>query len=83
MAPNQEHMILNGNNYGIWAQNMETLLKSKILWQFTKATIVGSKDDQHKFIFDKKKDGDIRVNTTHMLKEIHFHSSMINWHYQL
>jgi hypothetical protein len=46
MSSKPEHVVLNGHNYGIWAQDMETLLKSKVLWQFTKIMVPDPKDDQ-------------------------------------
>jgi hypothetical protein len=32
MSSLQEPTVLNGHNYGMWAQDKETLLKSKFLW---------------------------------------------------
>jgi hypothetical protein len=39
MSSKQEHVVLNGHNYGIWAQDMETLLKSKALVVVTKTMV--------------------------------------------
>jgi hypothetical protein len=47
MCSKVEYVILNGHNYGIWAQYMDTRLKNKVLWQFTKTMIRNLKDDQH------------------------------------
>jgi hypothetical protein len=46
MGTKQESLMLNGHNYGMWAQDMETLLKSKELWQFTKTLVPNPKDEQ-------------------------------------
>jgi hypothetical protein len=32
MSSKQELVVLNGHNYGMWAQDMEMVLKSKVLW---------------------------------------------------
>ena len=44
------------HNYAIWWKDMETLLKSKALQQFTKTVIPDPKGDQYKFNIDGKKD---------------------------
>lgn len=61
-----EPAILNGHNYAFWAQNMETLLKSKGLWQYMKATIPDLKDDQVKFVIHGKKYEAIWVITNYI-----------------
>jgi hypothetical protein len=38
MASKIDIVILNGSNYVVWEPNMETLLKSKGLWQYMKTT---------------------------------------------
>ena len=50
---------------------METLLKSKALWQFMKTAMPDPKDDQHQFVFEKKKDEDVGFITTYILSLIH------------
>jgi len=66
---------MNGHNYGMWAQDMESLLKSKVLWSFTKTMIPNLKDDKHKFVIDGRKDEVLGVITTYIFREIHFHTS--------
>jgi hypothetical protein len=78
MASKIDLVVLNGLNYVIWAPNMETLLKSKGLWQYTKVVILDLKDDQVKFVVDGKKDEAIGVITTYISQEIHFHTSKTN-----
>ena len=78
LASKQEPVILNSHNYGMWAQDMETLLKSKALSQITKTTIPDPKHDQQKFVLDGKKDKTMEVITTCILREIHFHTSGID-----
>jgi hypothetical protein len=56
MSSKQGLVVLNGHNYGVWAQDKETLLKSITLWHFTWIVVLDMKDDQHKFIIDEKKD---------------------------
>jgi hypothetical protein len=74
-----EPVILNGHNYGIWAQDMGTLLKSKVLSRFIETTILDLKDDQQKCIIDGKKDDTIGVITTYISREIFFHISRIDY----
>jgi len=38
---------------------METLLKRKALWQFTKIVVTHQKDDHHNFVINEKKDEDV------------------------
>jgi len=78
MSSKLEPVILNGHNYGVWAQDMETLLKSKGLWQFTKTAVPDPKDDQQKFVIDGKKDEVVGVITTYISREIRFHTSGID-----
>jgi hypothetical protein len=39
MASKIDAIALNGSNYTIWAPYMETLLKCKGLWKYTKVVI--------------------------------------------
>lgn len=57
---------------------METLLKSKGLWQYTKIAIPDPTNDQAKFVIDGKKDEAIRVITTYISWEIRFHTNEID-----
>jgi hypothetical protein len=41
----KETMVLNDHNYGTWAQDMDTMFKSKVLYQFTMTTILYLKDE--------------------------------------
>jgi hypothetical protein len=45
MASKIDPIVLNGSNYAVWAPDMETLLKSKGLWQYTKVVIPDPTDD--------------------------------------
>jgi hypothetical protein len=55
MNSKREPLVLNFHNHGIWAQDMETLLKGKALWKFTKIVVPNPKDEQQKFVIDEKK----------------------------
>jgi hypothetical protein len=48
-------LVLNESNYVVWAPDMETLLKIKGLWQYTKVEIIDPTNDQVKFVVDGKK----------------------------
>ena len=39
MISKKEPMDMNDHNYDMWVQNMETLLKSKVISQFTKNVV--------------------------------------------
>ena len=82
MALKIDHIILNGPNYIVWAQDMETLLKSKGLLQYMKTVILYPSDAKVKFIVDGKKNEAIRVITTYILWEIHFHINGIDCPHQ-
>jgi len=58
---------------------METLLKSKGLWQYTKVTIL---DALEKISIDGKKDGVVGVITNYISWEIYFHLSGIDCMHQ-
>jgi hypothetical protein len=45
MASMIDHVILNRSNYAVWETYMETLLKSKILWQYTNIVIPNAPND--------------------------------------
>jgi hypothetical protein len=77
MNSKPEPVVLDGHNYGIWAQGIETLLKSKALWQFSKITVPNPKDDHHKFVINKK-DETVGVVMTDISKEICFHTRKID-----
>ena len=58
---------------------METLLKRKGLWHFMKTSIVDLMDVDAKFSIDVKKDEVVGVIMTYISREIHFHTSVINY----
>ena len=53
MTSKQEPVVLKGQNYGMWEQDMEMLLKSEVIWHFTKIVVQNPNDDQQKFIIDR------------------------------
>ena len=61
---------------------METLLKSKGLWQYTNTMIPDPTNDQEKFIVDGKKDEVMGVIMTYISLEIRFHISEIKFPHQ-
>lgn len=65
-----EPVVVDSLNYVVWETNMETLLKSKGLWQYTKVCILDPSDAQVKVIMDKKKDEVVGVITTYISREI-------------
>ena len=69
MASKIDPIVLDGLNYDIWALEMETLLKSKGLWKYTKTSILEMKDDKTKFV---KKDEVVWVITTSSLQRYNF-----------
>jgi hypothetical protein len=48
--------FLSGPNFLVWEPYLETLLKSKQLWQYMKIPIRDPTDDHTKFIVDGKND---------------------------
>ena len=66
MTSKIEHVVLNGNNYVIWVTDMETLLKRKGLWQFTKNTISNPIDANTKFVIDIKKEDAVGIIMTYI-----------------
>ena len=70
MASKIEPTILYGLNYAIWETYMEDLVKSKGLWQHTKARIPDPSDTSSKFVVEQKKDEAIGVITTFISCEI-------------
>ena len=58
---------------------METLLKIDGLWKYTKVIIPYLTDDQKKFVINEKKDKVVGIITTHISREIHFHTSEIHF----
>jgi hypothetical protein len=83
MASKIDQVLMNRSNYAVWAPDMETPLKSKILCQYTKIVIPYSTDDQTKFSVDGKKDEVVGFITTYILWEIWFHLSGIDYPHQL
>lgn len=65
-----ESVILDGLNYVVFVTNMETLLKSNLLWYYKEVFILYLSGDQEKIIIDKKKDEDVEVITTYITQEI-------------
>jgi hypothetical protein len=45
MGSKHELVALDKHNYGMWAVDMETLLKSKALLHFTKTVVLDPKDE--------------------------------------
>ena len=70
-------MVLNDDNCEIWTQDMEKLLKSKVLWHFTKTMIPNKKYDEQNIVIDGKKDDAIEFITNYFSREIHLHTSGI------
>jgi len=58
---------------------METLLKRKTLWQFTKTIVIGTKYEHEKLMAKGKKDEAIGVMTTYISRQNFFHTSGINF----
>jgi hypothetical protein len=83
MSSKFDPIVLNGSNYAVWAPNMETLLKSKGLWKYTKVMIPDPTYDQKKFVVDGKKDEVVGVIMTYILREIRFHLSGIDCPHQV
>jgi hypothetical protein len=54
---------------------METLLKSKGLWKYTKVMVQDPTDSSTKFSIHGKKDEDVGVIMTYISEEILFHLS--------
>jgi hypothetical protein len=73
MASKIDPIFMNGSNYEVWAPYMETMLKSKGMWQYTKVTIPDPTNASTKFSIDGNKDEAIGVITTYISQEIHFH----------
>jgi hypothetical protein len=70
MDLNIDLVVLNESNYVVWTPYMETLLKRKELWKYTKIVIPYPIDDQTKFVVDGKKDEAMGVIMTYILLEI-------------
>lgn len=82
MASKIDSIVMNGSNYGVWAPNMETLLKRKGLWQYMKVLIANPINDQEKFVVDGKKDEAVGVIMTYISREIQFYLNGINYPHQ-
>ena len=74
-----EPIVLNGHNYAIWAPDMETLLKIKGVWKYTKATIPDLLNDWAKFLIDEKKNEVVGIIMTYISRDINFHTSRIDY----
>jgi hypothetical protein len=48
-------IVLNGSNYAVWEPDMETLLKSKGLWKYTKIVIPDPTDDQKSLLLMERR----------------------------
>ena len=79
MAMKIKPIVLDGHNYVVWVLDMETLLKSKTLWQYMKKGIPYPTDVAAKFFIDRKKDEAIGVIMTYILREIFFHTCGIDY----
>jgi hypothetical protein len=75
-------VVLKISNYAVWAPNMETLLKSKGFWKYTKVVIPDLTDEHANLFLGGKKDEVVRVITTYILWEIYFNLSGINYPHQ-
>jgi hypothetical protein len=75
MASKINPIFLNGSNYAVWAPDMETLLKIKGSWHYTKVVIPYPTDALKKISIDGKKDEVLGVIMTYISWEIHFHLS--------
>lgn len=62
---------------------METILKSKLSWQYMKTMIPNPTDDYEKFVVDGKKDEVVGVITTYISQEIQFHIIGIDFPHQV
>jgi hypothetical protein len=62
---------------------METLFKSKGLWQYSKTVIPVLTNNQMKFDVDIKKDEVVGVIMTYISWEIQFHTGGINFPHQV
>ena len=78
MVSKIEPVVLNGHNYAIWETYMETLLKRKGLWFFTKNYIVHLIDVDAKISISVKKDEVLGVIMNYISREICFHTSGID-----
>jgi hypothetical protein len=83
MASKIDPIFMNGSNYAVWAPDMESLLKSKGLWQYMKDVIPYPIDNQEKFTIDGKKYEVVGVITTYILWEIQFHFNGIDCPHQV
>jgi hypothetical protein len=66
MDSNINPLVMNRSNYAVWEPHMETLLKSKGLFQYMKTVILDPTDDQEIFYVDGKKDEAIGIITTYI-----------------
>jgi hypothetical protein len=78
MDSNIDPFIMNRSNFAVWAPSMETLLKTKGLWQYTKTVILDPTNDHEKFVVDGKKDEAMRVIKIYISWKINFHISGID-----
>jgi hypothetical protein len=62
---------------------METKLKSKALWQYTKIVIPDPIDDHAKFVVDGKEDEAIGIIMTYILQKIHFDTNQLDSPHQV
>jgi hypothetical protein len=65
MALKIDPLVLNGSNYLVWDSYMETLLKSKGVWKYTKVAIPDPIDALEKKFIDGKKEKVLGVITTY------------------
>jgi len=71
--------MLNGYNYGMWTQDIKTLLNIKTLWLFIKIVVPYPKNEHEKFMVNGKKEEIISVMATYISREIQFHTSGIDY----
>jgi len=76
-------VVLSGSNYVVWAPDMETLLKSKGPWKYTKTAILVPTDDYMKLTVNGKKDEVVGVIMTYISWEIRFNTTRIDCPHQV
>jgi len=83
MASKIDHVIMNGSSYEVWEPDMETILKSKGLWPYTKTVIPYPTNDQETLVINGKKDKAVGIIMTYISWKIHFHISGIDYLHQV
>ena len=71
-------IVLNGHNFAIKDTYMETLLKSKGIWNFINISIADSNDAEDNFSINRKNVEVMGIIMTYILRDIFFHTREIN-----